>query len=229
MLTTYRTIADLPASIPVFPLTGAIMLPRADLPLNIFEPRYLRMFDDAMRGHRIIGMIQPKGDGGATGSPQSASAELAGVGCAGRVTSYQELADGRLLIALTGVSRFRPHEELATTTPYRIVSPDYAPFADDLVAGAGESDVDREALIATLKRFLATRQATADWKRIEATGSEQLVNWLSLASPFGASEKQALLEARTLKERARLLIALAEMEIAAGSGGAGSGSGSRMQ
>ena len=215
----YTSSADLPASIPVFPLEGAILLPRAELPLNIFEPRYLRMVDDALKGARLIGMIQPTGDGGATGSPASRSAPLSKVGCAGRITSFQELPDGRLLVVLTGVARFRPREEILSTTPYRILSIDFDAFPDDLKPGADEEAVDRDRLIGALRQFLAARQASADWRRIEATGSEQLVNWLSLASPFAPREKQALLEAPTLAARADMLIALAEMETAAGPGG----------
>ena len=215
----YRTPDDLPASLAVFPLAGAILLPRATLPLNIFEPRYLAMIDDAMRGDRLIGMIQPTGEGGVTGSPQSRKAELARVGCTGRLTSYQETEDGRLLIVLTGVSRFEVREELPTTTPYRMLRVDFAPFADDLVADKGADDVDREKLVGALRKFLAARGATADWGQIEKTGTEQLVNWLSLASPFAPKEKQALLEAVTLAARADVLVSLAEMEAAGGAGG----------
>jgi Lon protease-like protein len=221
MLTRYASVTDLPAAIPVFPLAGAILLPRAELPLNIFEPRYLKMIDDVIRNQRIIGIIQPVGDGGTTGSPQSRTAEIAAVGCAGRLTSFQELPDGRMLIVLTGIVRFRPAAELAATTPYRIFSADYAPFADDLKRGEGEDEVDRERLIETLRRFLGRRQATADWKRIAETPTEQLVNWLSLASPFDAQEKQALLEAPTLAARAEMLMSLAEMDAASGPGNPG--------
>lgn len=217
MRASYTSLSDLPSPIPLFPLAGAILLPRATLPLNIFEPRYLAMLDAAMSGTRVIGIIQPTGDGGATGSPASAAAALSRVGCAGRVTSYQEQDDGRLLIVLTGIARFVAGRETTAGTPYRTFAIDYAPFADDIQAGAGEAEVDRDRLLAALKKFLAARQATADWSRIAETGSEQLVNWLSLASPFAPKEKQALLEAPTLQARAETLIALAEMDIAAGS------------
>jgi Lon protease-like protein len=218
MLVRYGSIDKLPSALPIFPLKGAILLPRAELPLNIFEPRYLRLIEDALKGERMIGIIQPLGEGGSTGSPMSRAAEIAGVGCAGRVTSFQELADGRILIVLTGVARFQPVSELATTTPYRICKVDFEPFACDLERGVGEDEVDRERLLATLRRFRAARQATADWKRIEETATEQLVNWLSLASPFEGPEKQALLEAQTLKARAEMLITLAEMDLASGPG-----------
>lgn len=224
----YQSTSDLPRLIPVFPLAGAIVLPRAVLPLNIFEPRYLAMLDDALRGERVIGIAQPAGEGGPTGSPLGRKADLNRVGCAARVTSYQELDDGRLLIGLTGLCRFVMGEEMSSVTPYRIVTVDYAPFAHDLVAGEGEDLVDRERLLAVLRKFLAARNANADWKSIGQTRSEQLVNWLSLASPFGPKDKQALLEAGTLKERADVLMALAEMDLAAGGSSSGEG-GDRLQ
>ena len=222
MRTTYRSINELPGEIPVFPLAGAILLPRATMPLNIFEPRYLAMVDAALSGDRVIGIIQPAGEGGVTGSPESAQAELTRVGCAGRITAYQEMEDGRLLIVLTGLARFALSVERTGEMPYRVFRADYFEFAGDLAAGAGEDDVDREGLLTVLKKFLDGRQATADWKQISATGTEQLVNWLSIVSPFGPKEKQALLEAHNLKARAETLVALAEMEMASSGGGGGS-------
>ena len=221
----YQTTSDLPGEIAIFPLAGAILLPRASLPLNIFEPRYLQLFDDVMRTTRLVGIIQPVGEGGPTGSPQERSASLREIGCAGRVTTYQEHEDGRLTIVLTGVARFRAGEERRVTHPYRVVAADFAAFADDLVAGHGEDNVDRERLLDTLRRYLTQRNLKADWSAITRTGAEQLVNWLSVASPFGAGEKQALLEAATLKDRAEALITLAEMELAAASGGGGGDAG----
>ena len=221
MRTTYRSMNELPAEIPVFPLAGAILLPRAKMPLNIFEPRYLAMVDAALSGERVIGIIQPAGEGGVTGSPESVAAELTRVGCAGRITAYQEMDDGRLLIVLTGLARFALSTERTGETPYRVFRADYLEFAGDLAAGAGEDDVDREGLLTVLKKFLDGRQATADWKQITATGTEQLVNWLSIVSPFGPKEKQALLEAHNLKARAETLVALAEMEMASSGGGGG--------
>ncbi len=224
MRATYQGINDLPAEIPVFPLVSAILLPRATMPLNIFEPRYLAMVDAALGGDRMIGMIQPAGEGGVTGSPEGGES-LCRVGCAGRVTAFQELDDGRLLIVLKGIARFVIRQERSSGTPYRMFRVDYQPFAADLAAATDEADVDREKLLDVLKRFLDGRQATADWKQIGATGTEQLVNWLSVASPFEPKEKQALLEAPGLKQRAETLIALAEMELASSgtTGGGGSG------
>ncbi len=215
------TLTELPRTLPVFPLVGAILLPRATLPLNIFEPRYLRMIDDALRGDRMIGIIQPTGDGGPTGSPQSQTAGLRDVGCAGRLTAYQELDDGRLMIGLTGIARFAIAREITQATPYRVFEVDFARFASDLEPGHGETDIDRDRLIETLKRFLAQRNLQANWKPIAEAGNEQLVNWLSVASPFSPGEKQALIEAVSLKSRAETLITLAEMELAASGEGPG--------
>jgi uncharacterized protein len=221
----YQTLSDLPGELPVFPLTGAILLPRASLPLNIFEPRYLQLFDDVMRSNRLVGIIQPVGEGGPTGSPQERSASLREIGCAGRVTTFQEQDDGRLTIVLTGISRFRTGDERQVAHPYRVLGVDFTTFSGDLEPGLGESDVDRERLLDTLRRYLAQRNLKADWAAVSRTGSEQLVNWLSVASPFGPGEKQALLEAQTLKERAEALVTLAEMELATG----GSEPGGRLQ
>ncbi|MFV0295736.1 MAG: LON peptidase substrate-binding domain-containing protein [Hyphomicrobiaceae bacterium] len=221
----YMTIDDLPDRIPVFPLAGAILLPRSSVPLNIFEPRYLDLFDEAMSGTRLVGLIQPAGEGGPTGSPQSNSAPVLEIGCAGRITTYQERDDGRLTIVLSGVTRFKRKAELQLGKPYREFEVDFSGFADDLEPGIGEDAVDRERLLETLQRYLTQRDLKADWSVIERTGSEQLINWLSVASPFGSAEKQALLEARTLRDRAEALVTLAEMELAAG----GSDGGGRVQ
>lgn len=210
----YQLASDLPSELAVFPLAGAILLPRATLPLNIFEPRYLALFDDAMRGNRLVGIIQPIGAGGPTGSPQSRDAPLCDIGCAGRVTTYQEHEDGRLTVVLSGVARFRALAEQEVERPYRVLTAEFSGFAGDLESGLGEDDVDRDQLLDTLKRYLVQRQLKADWNAVSRTGSEQLVNWLSVASPFGANEKQALLEAPTLQRRAEVLITLAEMELA---------------
>lgn len=218
----YQSPSDLPDRIPVFPLHGCILLPRASLPLNIFEPRYLAMLDDVIGGDRIVGMIQPSGDGGETGSPTDRTAPLRPVGCAGRVTAFQELEDGRLLISLSGIARFALLEEAEVSTPYRVFAVDYRRFAEDFVRDAGEDQVDRERLLDVLRRYLEARNLQADWQAIGRSSIEQLVNSLSIASPFGCSEKQALLEAQDLKARAETLVTLAEMDLAAGAGSAGS-------
>jgi uncharacterized protein len=221
----YRRPADLPPRIPVFPLRGAILLPRATLPLNLFEPRYVAMIDDCIGSSRVLGIIQPERVGGPgteqDESPTGKHVGLRRVGCAGRVTAYQEVPDGRVVITLTGVSRFTVLAETPSTKPYRICEVSYDPFLTDFAPDADHSRVNREQLMAVLKRYLEANNYRADWASIEKAPSEHLVNSLSIMSPYGPEEKQALLEAADLKTRADVLIALAEMELAAGDGGAG--------
>ena len=200
----------LPDILPIFPLTGVLLLPRGRLPLNIFEPRYLAMTRDALGGERLIGMVQPSdpqddGRGGGGLNPP-----VYPVGCAGRVTQFSETDDGRFLITLTGVSRFRIREELPLLEGYRRVVPDWQPFAHDRER-AGKPDFDRERLIRGLKGYFAQRQIQADFEAIEKAPSEYLVTSLAMACPFAPSEKQALLEAADPDERARLLTTLVEM------------------
>lgn len=219
----YHRPADLPPRIPVFPLRGAILLPRATLPLNVFEPRYLAMLDAAMSGSRVIGILQPAGnaDDDEPESPQDKTSALRRVGCAGRVTSYQELDDGRLVITLTGIMRFECIDEAVTDTPFRIMSVTYDRFARDLTEGLGEELVDRQNLLRVLKNYLDANRLKTDWAAIQRASNEFLINALSVMCPYGPEEKQALLEAADLKTRADVLIALAEMEMAS-NGGAGS-------
>jgi uncharacterized protein len=219
----FQQLSDLPATIPVFPLGGVILLPRANLPLNIFEPRYLQMFDDALSGSRLVGVIQPSRDAVQTESP-AGDPPLRTTGCAGRITAFQELDDGRLIVSLAGLARFSVISEPPSDKPYRTCAVDYRRFSRDLVAESGADEVDRDALLVALKRFLEARSLKADWAAISKSGNETLVNALSIMSPFGPAEKQALLEAETLKTRAELLVALAEMEVAAAGRGGGSGS-----
>jgi Lon protease-like protein len=207
----YRGPIELPEIIPVFPLPGALLLPRGQIPLNIFEPRYLAMIDDALRdGHRLIGMIQP--DPTHPGTPDKPA--LYRIGCVGRITQLAESGDGRYLIELTGVARFRVEEELKVTTAYRQCRVTYAPFSDDFIARKGEELVNREALLVALRDFLKANDLKADWEGIEQAPNEALVNALSMMSPYGAPEKQALLEAPDLKARAEVLVALTEIELA---------------
>ena len=217
----YRGPADLPQRIPFFPLRGAILLPRARLPLNVFEPRYLAMLDDVMSTSRVLGIVQPV-SADSDESPAGKTIGLRRVGCVGRVTAYQELDDGRLAIVLTGIARCTLEGEAASPKPYRICTVDFERFSGDFIAGSGENDVDRQSLLAALKAYLEARQQRADWSAISKSPSEMLVNMLAIASPYEPEEKQALLEAPTLKARAEALIALAEMELAAGAGGSGS-------
>lgn len=217
----YRRPADLPKRIPVFPLLGAILLPRAGLPLNIFEPRYLSMLDDVISGARVLGIVQPERTEGEEESPAGKSVRLRHVGCAGRLTAFQELDDGRLVVTLTGIARFDTVGEIETAKPYRICEVDYERFKDDFSAGAGEELVDRPSLLRVLKSYLDAHKLKADWKSINNAPTEFLVNSLSIMCPYGAEEKQALLEAQDLRMRAEVLMALAEMELASGESGAG--------
>jgi hypothetical protein len=217
----YRGPADLPQRIPVFPLRGAILLPRAGLPLNVFEPRYLAMIEDVMANSRVLCIVQPaSGEGGE--SPAGKSDPLRRVGCVGRVTAYRELDDGRFAIALTGIARCSLEGEVATSKPYRTFTVDLEGYRQDFVAGSGEDGVDRQKLLAALETYLEARRQRVDWTAISKSSSESLVNMLAIAAPYGPEEKQALLEAPTLAARAEALIALAQMELAAGAGGSGS-------
>lgn len=218
----YRGPADLPQRIAVFPLSRAILLPRGLLPLQVFEPRYLEMLDDVMSSARVLAIVQPAQATEEEESPAGKSVPLRRIGCVGRVTAYQELEDGRLAIALTGIARCTLGEEVAGPKLYRAFNVSFDRFLTDFVAGVGEEDVDREGLLATLKSYLEARQQRADWSAISKSSSEALVNLLAIASPYGPEEKQALLEAPTLKARAEALVALAQMELAAGAGGSGS-------
>lgn len=220
----YRRPADLPPRVPLFPLRGAILLPRATLPLNIFEPRYLSMIDDVMSGSRVIGIVQPAGadtGDGTLESPEGKSFDLRRVGCIGRVTTYQEQDDGRVLITLTGVARFDIVDEAATAKPYRTATVAYDRFVADFTEGLGEEEVDRGNLLRVLRAYLDSNRLRADWNAIQRSPSELLVNALSVMSPYGCEEKQALLEAPDLRSRADVLVALAEMELAANGGSAG--------
>jgi uncharacterized protein len=209
----FQTEADLPSVIPVFPLAGALLLPRGQLPLNIFEPRYLAMIDDALRGPRLIGMIQPEEEG-----PED-KPRLFQVGCVGRITQFAETGDGRYLIQLTGISRFRVVEEENADTAYRQCRITASPYALDFTPRAGEDEVDRKALIDTLKAYLAVNRFQVDWKEIHEASNEALVNALSMMSPFGRREKQALLEAANLRERAEILVAITQIDLAKGGDG----------
>jgi uncharacterized protein len=207
-LDRYRTPADLPQHIPVFPLSGALLLPRADLPLNIFEPRYHAMIQDAMASDRLIGMIQPHPDHAEKDLPQ-----LLKVGCVGRITSYAETPDDRVLITLTGISRFEIVEELDAATAYRQVVANYHPFAVDLVSDLGANEVNRPALLKAFRDYLNANNMNADWEQVDAASTEVLVNTLSLLAPYPPGDKQALLEASDLKTRADVLVALTEVAL----------------
>jgi uncharacterized protein len=209
----YASPRDLPSVIPVFPLNGALLLPRADLPLNIFEPRYLEMVADALAGDRIIGMIQTADDG------KKEPPHLLKVGCAGRITSFAETPDSRILITLTGITRFSVVDEPKTEKPYRQVTADFDAFEIDLVSDLGAGEVNRPALLTAFRDYLNANNMNADWNEINATSTEVLVNTLSLLAPYAAREKQALLEAPDLKTRAEVLVALTEIALSKASSG----------
>ena len=179
----YRGPGELPEIIPVFPLPGALLLPRGQMPLNIFEPRYLAMVDDALRdGHRLIGMIQPD----ISHSKDEARPELFRVGCVGRITQLAESGDGRYILELTGVARFKVIEEISGLTAYRQCKVDFFPYADDFVARKGEEAVDRAALLDVLTDFLEANNLKVDWEGIESAPNEALVNALAMMSPYGS-------------------------------------------
>ena len=199
--------AALPAIIPIFPLPGVLLLPRGRLPLNIFEPRYLAMTRDALAAERLIGMVQPSDPAAEGDNPP-----VYPIGCAGRITSFTETEDGRFLITLSGISRFRIREELPLHEGYRRVAPDWDAFARDL-GNEEEPGFDRERLMRALKGYFQQHQISADWDAITAVSGERLVTSISMICPFDPSEKQALLEAPDQAERARLLTAIVEMAL----------------
>ena len=213
---SYKTVAEVPTTVPVFPLSGALLLPRAHLPLNIFESRYLKMIDDALGADRVVGMVQPRFDGA---NEDDDAPPLCDVGALGRLISFQETGDGRYLIQLAGVTRFSIVEELFGDAPYRRCRIDASRFADDLTNLHGEGDVDRASLIRAFQSYLDANDLEADWKSVRAASNEALVNTLAMMSPYGPAEKQALLEAPDLKARAATLVAITEMELARQAGG----------
>lgn len=205
----YLTEKDLPETLPVFPLSGALLLPAGHLPLNIFEPRYLAMFDAAIGSDRLVGMVQPALHEQETHGEKSA---LCSVGCIGRITSMSETGDGRYIVSLGGVCRFRLLDEVSGSRPYRAFR--IAPFIADLSCHDEESSVDRTALLASFRAYLTANKLEADWESVERASNLTLVNSLSMMAPFGPAEKQALLEAPDLKTRAETLIAITEIVLA---------------
>lgn len=204
--------ADLPQTLPLFPLTGAVLLPRARLPLHIFEPRYLAMIEDCLKSERrLIGMIQPRGEG----EPRP----LTRVGCAGRLTSFTELEDGRYMVTLTGVARFELAQEVAGFVPYRRGKVDFTPFLADLQRADPDPGFDRKPFLRSLARYLAAHKMGTDWSNLKEADDEMLVNVLAMLCPFEPEEKQALLEAVTLPERRKGLETLIAIALQATGGG----------
>lgn len=200
-------LADLPGALPVFPLADALLLPRGRLPLNIFEPRYLAMFDDALKSpHRMIGMIQPTESDGEPG--------LRAVGCAGRIVSFSETEDGRYLIVLAGICRFTPEAELDGFAPYRRVTPGWERWRHDLGPREVDEGFERKAFLRLLKRYFSAAGLSTDWDSLKEADEEMLINSLAMLCPFSAEEKQALMEAELLGDRRASLIALMEFAVA---------------
>jgi len=205
---------DLPEIVPVFPLTGGLLLPQGQLPLNIFEPRYLSMFDLALSGNRLIGMVQPSHHDETLNV--SEITPLSNIGCIGRITSFSETGDGRYLVALTGVCRMRLISEQRTTRPFR--SFEINPFLGDLRDEGQDEGVDRTALLKAFRDYLDAEGLETEWEHIEQASNLALVNALSMMAPFGPAEKQALLEAPDLKSRAEMFIAMIEFALAGDTG-----------
>ncbi len=204
---------SLPDRIAIFPLTGVLLLPRGDLPLNIFEPRYLRMVENALAGHRMIGMIQPT-----VHESEAENPPVYRIGCAGRIVRFEETGDNRYLITLRGVCRFDVHEELPLENGFRPVAPDWTPYPRDLDPDS-DACLDRERLLRGLRGFFETQGIAADWKAIENSPDERLITCLAMICPFAPSEKQALLEAPTNAARGEVLTTLVEMNLHGPAGG----------
>ncbi|RVU36157.1 peptidase S16 [Hwanghaeella grinnelliae] len=222
------TAEDLPEDLPIFPLTGVLLLPRAQLPLNVFEPRYLNMITDALGEGRMIGMIQPRVprdfvQGREDDEDEEDDLEITDmdreqpaifpVGCAGRITQFEETDDGRLLINLRGIARFKVTEEMPMRDGYRRVQADWSDYLGDLTEHDEATPLDKERLFASLKPYFEAQEIQANWDAVHDTPSERLINSLSMICPFEALEKQALLEAPTLKDRLDVLTSLVEMAV----------------
>lgn len=205
--------ADLPDTIAVFPLPGALLLPRGRLPLHIFEPRYLAMIEDCLKTkHRLIGMIQPRE------VPGTGEKRLNAIGCAGRLTGFSETEDGRYMITLSGISRFRVKEEVTGFTPYRRCSVDWGGFGRDLGPTEEDPGFRREEFLALLGRYFAAQSLSTDWSSMKEAETELLINSLSMLCPFSPEDKQALLEAPSLSTRRETLVTLIEFALRGGSG-----------
>lgn len=212
MARAVHSVADVPEIVPLFPLAGALLFPRAVLPLNIFEPRYLAMVDHALAGDRLIGIIQPAITG--EGETESgANPALSEIGTLGRITHFEERETDRYVIALTGLTRFRIREETTSMTPFRLARIDAGDFDADFETGRGEAEVDRHAFIKSLRDYADYADFDLDWDDVEQMPLEELVNSCVMASPYGPRERQALLETPSLRDRAEMLAALAEIEM----------------
>ena len=194
-----KSTINLPKEIPIFPLSNFIIFPKTSVPLNIFEPRYINMIDDAMKGNRMIGMIQPKGF-------DQKTPDLYKIGCVGKITSFNETEDGRYLIVLAGVSRFKITEELKTQKLYRLCKVDFKDFSYDLEEKDEEIKFsDLELIFKNLKSLFNKQGYIIDWKELEKKSLNQTINALAMASPFSLEEKQILLETNDLSDRKQKL------------------------
>ena len=205
----YKEIKEIPSKISIFPLNGALLLPRSQLPLNIFEPRYLEMIDNSISSDRLIGMIQTQ---------ESNENQLYSIGCLGKITSFTELSDSRFIITLNGICRYKVTQELDTLTPYRQVKVSYEDFENDLTPGFNQDKANRDKLLDVLKRYLEKNNLQIDWEAVKGSPTETLVNSLCSLSPYSAEEKQALLEAEDIQKRNELLIAMTEMALSTNKG-----------
>ena len=205
----YKKIEEIPSKISIFPLNGALLLPRSQLPLNIFEPRYLEMIDNSISSDRLIGMIQTQ---------ESNENQLYSIGCLGKITSFTELSDSRFIITLNGICRYKVTQELDTLTPYRQVKVSYEDFENDLTPGFNQDNANRDKLLDVLKRYLEKNNLQIDWEAVKGSPTETLVNSLCSLSPYSAEEKQALLEAEDIQKRNELLIAMTEMALSTNKG-----------
>ena len=205
----YKKIEEIPSKISIFPLNGALLLPRSQLPLNIFEPRYLEMIDNSISSDRLIGMIQTQ---------ESNENQLYPIGCVGKITSFTELSDSRFIITLNGICRYKVTQELDTLTPYRQVKVSYEDFENDLTPGFNQDKANRDKLLDVLKRYLEKNNLQIDWEAVKGSLTETLVNSLCSLSPYSTEEKQALLEAEDIQKRNELLIAMTEMALSTNKG-----------
>ena len=215
----YNRDQALPKALPIFPLAGALLLPHSQLPLNIFESRYIQLIDDALGGSRLIGMIQPRDLSDQQHVPDKAP--LYDIGCIGRLSMFQEYEDGRYFVTLTGLKRFRMEEEVPTTTPYRMLKVNYAEFDEVDAHAEPEFSADRDRFIQLIRSYIDTKDYSVNWELIEQTDTSTLVNAGATLAPWLPSEKQALLEAMTMQNRYDTLVALYEMAVAMAAGSAG--------
>lgn len=206
-----RHLGDLPGTVPIFPLPGALLLPRSRLPLHVFEPRYIAMFDEAMSTQqRLIGMIQPN-----PGRNEDENG-LHSIGCAGRITQYSETEDGRYMLTLSGISRFRMIREVQTDTPFRQCEVNWEGFEQDLAPSEKDLQFNREPFLNTLSKYFSARDLSADWETLKDADDELLINSLSMLLDFEPEDKQALLEAPSLTTRRETLVTLIEFFLRGG-------------